>query len=307
MSDIDISSMTEKDLKSKVNDLRTQIGHHDRELKGIYRELKLHRTNTDELKQERDKLNGQVRELVGKARDAKSKRDEINAKISSLKASRNAVNEKSREFSDSISELKTKRNDLNKLSKGSVETLSRAYASDLELFLNADIPLKHEIDLFARLLDLKERLGAAFDANAMHEKLMKTYAESKDVFESREDFGSEIGKLAEESQKHHLVMIDLYNQADEIRKAADTAHSQISEKYAVTAPIREKIDPLKKKIAILREELDVYLSKLNDIQVEKDDKKQEEHLVVAKEKLEKSGRLSLEDLKVLMEKGDLKF
>ena len=64
--------------------------------------------------------------------------------------------------------------------------------------------VKHEIDLFGRLLDLKERLGAAFDANAMHEKLMETYAESKGVFESREDFGSEIGKLAEESQKYHL-------------------------------------------------------------------------------------------------------
>ncbi|WP_321430771.1 phosphoserine phosphatase [uncultured Methanolobus sp.] len=307
MSDIDVSSMSERDLKNKVNDLRTEIGHLDRELKGIFRELKLHRTNTDDLKQKRDKLNSQVKELVAKARDEKSKRDDINAKIASLKASRSAVNEKTQMFSDNINELKTKRDELNKMSKGSVETLSKAYAADLELFLNADIPLKHEIDLFGRLLELKGRLGAAFDANAMHERLMETYSESKEVFESREDFGSEIGKLAEESQKYHLAMIDFYNQADELRKAADTAHSQISEKYAVTAPIREKIDPLKKKIAAFREELDVYLSKLNDIQVEKDDKKQEEQLVVAKEKLEKSGRLSLEDLKVLMEKGDLKF
>lgn len=307
MSDIDISSMSEKDLKNKVNELRTQIGHHDRELKGIYRELKLHRTNTDELKKKRDKLNAEVRELVSKAREAKAKRDDINAKIASLKSARNAASEKSKEFSDNINDLKAKRDNLNKLSKGSVETLSKAYAADLELFLNADIPLKHEIDLFSRLLSLKERLGAAFDANSMHEKLMETYEESKDVFESREDFNSEITKLAEESQKYHLEMIDLYNQADEPRKAADTAHSQISENYAVTAPIREKIDPLKKKITLLREELDVYLSKLNDIQVEKDDKKKEEHLVVAKEKLEKSGRLSLEDLKVLMDKGDLKF
>ncbi|WP_319506945.1 phosphoserine phosphatase [uncultured Methanolobus sp.] len=307
MTDIDITSMNEKELKTKANDLRTQIDHHERELKGIFRELKLHRTNTDELKEKRDALNSKVKVLVAKARDVKSRRDSINAKIAALKSSRNEVHEKSRQFSDDISELKTKRDDLNKLSKGSVETLSKAYAADLDLFLNADIPLNHEVDLFGRLLDLKERLGAAFDANDIHQKLMKTYEASKDVFESRDDFGDEISKLAEESQKYHLEMIDFYNQADELRKAADGAHLQISEKYSITAPIREKIDPLKKKIAALRDELGIYLEKLNDIQVEKDDKKQEEHLVVAKEKLEKSGRLSLEDLKVLMEKGDLKF
>ncbi|WP_094227933.1 coiled-coil protein [Methanolobus psychrotolerans] len=307
MTDVDVSSISEKDLKNKVNDLRTQISHNERELKAIYRELKLHRTNTDDLKEKRDNLNSQVKSLMSKARDAKSKRDSINARIAALKSSRNEANEKTRMFSDNINELKTKRDDLNKLSKGSVETLSKAYAADLDLFLNADIPLKHEIDVFSRLLDLKERLGAAFDANDIHQKLMKTYDASKDVFESRDDFGNEIGKLAEESQKHHLEMIGLYNQVDELRKAADTAHLQISEKYSVTAPLREKIDPLKSKIALLRDELGIYLEKLNDIQVEKDDRKQEEHLVVAKEKLEKSGRLSLEDLKVLMEKGDLKF
>ncbi|SFM61414.1 coiled-coil protein [Methanolobus profundi] len=307
MTEIDVSSMSEKDLKNKVNDLRAEIGHNERELKGIYRELKLHRTNTDDLKEKRNGLNSQVKGLVTKARDAKSKRDSINAKIAALKSSRNEVNAKTRQFSDNISDLKSKRDDLNKMSKGSVETLSKAYAADIDIFLNADIPLKHEIDLFGKLLDLKERLGAAFDANSIHQQLRETYEASKEVFDSRDDFGNEIGKLAEESQKHHLEMIDLYNQADELRKAADTAHAQISEKYAVTAPIREKIDPLKKKIALLRDELGIYLEKLNDIQVEKDDKKQEEHLVVAKEKLEKSGRLSLEDLKVLMEKGDLKF
>ncbi|MEZ5335869.1 MAG: phosphoserine phosphatase [Methanolobus sp.] len=307
MTDIDVSSMNEKELKSKVNELRDQISHHERELKSIYRELKLHRTNTDELKEKRNSLNAQVRDIVARARDSKSKRDSVNAKISALKSTRNEVNEKTRQFSDNINELKSKRDDLNKQSRGSVENLSKAYAADLDLFWNGDIPLKHEMDLFTRLLDLKTRLGAAFDANEMHKELMNTYEASKEVYESREDFGDEIKKLAEESQKYHLEMIDFYNQADEMRKAADSAHKQISEKYAVTAPIREKIDPLKKKIALLRDDLGVYLEKLNDIQVEKDDKKQEEHLVVAKEKLEKSGRLSLEDLKVLMEKGDLKF
>ncbi|MDI3539436.1 MAG: hypothetical protein PWP14_912 [Methanolobus sp.] len=303
----DISSMTEKELKSKADELRTQIGHLDRELKSIYKQLKLHRTNMDDMKAKRDELNSKVKELVAKARDAKSRRDSLNARISSLKASRNEVEDKKRQCSGEISELKSKRDSLNSLSKGSVETLSKAYFADLDTFFNADIPLKHEMDLFDRLVAMKERLDAAFDANEVHKKLVEAYESSKDVFASREDLGGEIHELAEQSQKYHLEMIDIYKQVDELRKQADLAHSEITSKIAVTAPLRERIDPLKARMAQLREELGVYLGKLEDIHLEKDEKKQEEHLVVAKEKLDKNARLSLEDLKVLMEKGNLKF
>ncbi|TGC11410.1 coiled-coil protein [Methanolobus halotolerans] len=303
----DISTMSEKELKNKVNELRTQIGQHDRELKSIYRELKLHRTNMDELKAKRDELNSRVKELVKKAREAKSKRDAFNERISALKASRSEIEGQKNKCTTEISELKNKRDNLNKLSKGSVDTLSKAYVADLEVFSNADIPLKHEIDLFERLVTMKERLDAAFDANKVHQKLVEAYESSKDVFTTHTDAGNEIHELAEQSQKYHLEMIEIYKQVDEIRKDADLAHSQITAKFAVTAPIRERIDPLKAKISQLREELDVQLEKLDDINLEKNEKKQEEHLTVAKEKLDKNARLSLEDLRILMEKGDIKF
>lgn len=303
----DPSTMTERELKNKVDELRTQIGQQDRELKSIYRQLKLHYTNMDDVRARRDELNGKVKVLVAKARDAKNSRDALNARISELKASRNAMADKKRQCTDEISGLKSKRDSLNNLSKGSVETLSRAYLADLDTFLNADIPLKHELDLFERLLAMKERLDAALDANEVHKKLVEAYESSKEVFTSGEDLGGEIHELAERSQKHHLEMIDLYKQVDELRKQADIAHSEISSKNNVTAPLRERIDPIKERIEQLREELGVYLGKLEEIQLKKGEKKQEEHLVTAKEKLDKNARLSLEDLRVLMEKGNLKF
>ena len=84
-------------------------------------------------------------------------------------------------------------------------------------------------------------------------------------------------------------------------------HAQIKEKYSASAPLRAKIDPLKAKIEQLREELKTYLDRSKEIQLVKDEKKQDEQHVVAKEKLNKTGRLSLQDLKVLMDKGDIKF
>ncbi|MDO9518018.1 MAG: phosphoserine phosphatase [Methanosarcinaceae archaeon] len=303
----DVSQMTERELKEKVNSIRTQIDQNERSLKSIFRELKLHRTDTTDLKEKRDALNSQVKELVPKARDHKSKRDDANQKIASLKTERSGIQAATQKVVDEITQMKTERDDFNKLSKGSVESLSKAYAEELDKLLNADIPLKHEIDIIERLTQLEERLGAAFSANEVHKKIIESYDSSKGIYDTGDNVSDQIRSLAKESQEHHLGMLELYNKIDELRKEADMYHAQINEKYSLSAPLRAKIDPLKAKIEQLREELNLYLERSKEVQLVKDEKKQDEQHVVAKEKLNKTGRLSLQDLKVLMDKGDIKF
>lgn len=295
---------SEKELKTKVNGIRARITHDEKELKNIFNELRLHRTNIGELKEKRDSLNSQVKDMVDKARDLKDKRDGINANISKLKNVRNEQMMATQQVSEEISKLKVERDALNKISKGTVDFLSKTYVIELNTFLNADIPLQYEIDLFSKLIKLKERLEAALKADSIHKKMQQIYDENLSQ-QPEENVGTNIRELATFSQEHHVEMIDLYKKIDEMRKDADLTHSQIKEKFVVTEPLRAKIDPLKKRIAEEREELNIYLEKLNDIQLVKDEKKQQEQRIVAKEKLEKTGKMSLHDLKVLMENGDL--
>ncbi|WP_370574306.1 coiled-coil protein [Methanomethylovorans sp.] len=304
----DASSISEKDLKLKVNELRTQITHDERELRSLFNELRLHRTNMGELKEKRDGLNSQVKQMVAKARELKEKRDEVNARISELKNVKNAKISASQQASDEISKLKAERDMLNQVSRGTVDIISKAYSAELDTFLNADVPLQHEIDVFGRLLQLDERLRAAMKADEVHRKIQETYdATMSQQAEPGENIGSTIKELAEISQKYHVEMIELYKKVDEMRKDADLCHAQIKEKFGVTEPLRARIDPLKLRISQLRDELNGYLEKLNDIQLVKDEKKQQEQRVVAKEKLQKTGKMSLQDLKVLMENGDLEL
>ncbi|NOQ48256.1 MAG: phosphoserine phosphatase [Methanococcoides sp.] len=307
MTTTDVSTMSEKDLKNTINDYRTKITQNERTLKGVFRDLKLHRTNIDELKEKRDKLNAQVKELATKAREEKKLRDIANEKISEIKGTRDEIRSEKDKVTGSITELKTKRDEYNKQSRGSVESLSKAYAGELDKFLNADIPLKHEIDIFEKLSDLGERIGAASQADELHSKIVETYRSSESIYKADGTVGKDVKGLAEESQKHHLSMLASYKKIDELRKEADLYHAQIKETYDVVSPIREKIDPLKTKISELRDELSTYLDKLNEIQLEHDEKKLDEKHIVAKEKFEKTGRMSLEDLRLLMEKGDLKL
>lgn len=304
----DASSISEKDLKLKVNELRTQITRDERELRSLFNELRLHRTNMAELKEKRDGLNSQVKEMVARARELKEKRDEVNAKISELKNVKNARISASQQASDEIAKLKAERDTLNQLSRGTVDIISKAYSAELDTFLNADVPLQHEIDVFARLLQLEERLRAAMKADGVHRKIQETYdATMSQQAGNGENIGPTIKELADISQQYHVEMVELYKKVDEMRKDADLCHAQIKEKFGVTEPLRAKIDPLKQRISQLRDELNGYLEKLNDIQLVKDEKKQQEQRVVAKEKLEKTGKMSLQDLKVLMENGDLEL
>ncbi len=303
----DVSSMTERELKDTVNNYRKEISQHEKSLKGVFEELKLHKTNIDELKEKRNELNAKVRELAKKAREEKTQRDDINKKIADLKSRRNEVAGERNKVVKDINDLKKKRDQYNEQSKGSLETLSKAYAEDLDKFLNADIPLKHELDLFEKLNELEKRLEAAKAANHFHKQVINIYENTRDIGDEERDVSKEIKQLAEKSQQHHLNMIKLYNQVDEIRKEADKFHSQIKETYQVIAPTREKIDPLKTKISNLRDELSIYLDRLNDIQTHKDEQKKSDQHVAAKEKFEKTGKLSLDELRVLMDKGDIKL
>ena len=51
----------------------------------------------------------------------------------------------------------------------------------------------------------------------------------------------------------------------------------------------------------------LYLDRLKDVQLTKDEHKVNQKHSDAREKLHKNARLSLEDLKLLIEKGDVKF
>ncbi|MDD2438730.1 MAG: phosphoserine phosphatase [Methanosarcinaceae archaeon] len=303
----DLSMLNERELKNRVNELRSKIERNERQLSSIFKELKRHRTDIEELKEKRNALNKQVKEKVSKAHELKKTRDEINGKISEYKQKRSSINAETQELFSGISELKEKRDELNSISHGSVESLSKAYASELETFLNKELPLAVEIKIYQKLNTFSARLEAAKKANAIHAKIQDNYEVSKKIHRKGDDMHKKVRELSEESQTYHVEMLDNFKAADEIRKEANVYHAQLTDRYSNIRTIKEKIDPLKKAIATTREELNEYLESLKNLQLSKEEKKESQKHSNAKEKLQKNARLSLEDLKLLIEKGDVKF
>jgi len=303
----DLSNLNERELKGKVNELRSRIEKSERQLASIFKELKINRTDIDELKEKRDSLNKQVKERVAKAQSLRDRRDEINKQIGEYKEKRSNVNSKTQELFSGIADLKEQRDECNKLSHGSVESLSRAYEAELDALFNKELPLEVEIKIIQKLSDLSKRLEAANKANELHAQIQESYRESKGIHKEGDEFHEKIQELSDESQACHLEMLENFKAADEIRKEANMYHAQLTDKIVNINSIKEKIDPLKNSITGSRKELSSYLDRLKDLQLTKDEHKVSQKHSDAREKLQKNARLSLEDLKLLIEKGDVKF
>ena len=302
-----LPKLSERELKEKINLLRQRLEQNERELKTIFREISLHNTGSDELKVKRDSLHARVKELSPKAAELKKKRDEANSKIAELKSQRDMLKGKGKEFSERVGGLKKTRDELNQTARGRIETLEKAYSEELNIFLTADLPLEHEVNIFNRLDELSQRLDATKKANEIHSEISVEYNRAKEIYTDMDSLHAQIQTLAQESQKYHEGMIALYDEIDMLRKEADSYHSQLTEKYKGIAPLRKKIGALKAEIPKLRDELGVYLEQMKDIQLAKDERKNEGKRGEAKEKFQKNGRLSLDEFRILVENEDIKL
>jgi uncharacterized coiled-coil DUF342 family protein len=299
--------LSERELKEKINLLRQRIEQNERELKNTFREISLHNTGGRELKAKRDGLNTRIKELSMKASELRKKRDETNARIKELKSQRDQFRSIGKEFSERLGELKKNRDELNQAARGRPETLEKAYSEELNLFLTADIPLEHEISIFNRLSELSQRLDATKKANEIHTEITMEYSKGKKIYTDMDSLHAQIQTLAQESQKYHEEMFALYKDIDTLRKEADSYHSLLSEKYKGIAPLRKRINAIKDENPKLRDELGIYLGQMKEIQLAKEEQKNEGKREQAKDKFQKNGRISLEEFRILVENEDIKL
>jgi uncharacterized coiled-coil DUF342 family protein len=299
--------LSERELKDKINLLRQRIEQNERELKNTFREISLHNTGGRELKAKRDELNAKIKEMSQKASELRKKRDEVNSRIAELKAVRDQLRSKGKEFSGKLGELKRSRDELNQTARGRIETLGKAYEEELNLFLTADLPLEHEINIFNRLNELNQRLLASKSANEVHSEISVEYNKAREIYTDMDSLHAQIQTLAQESQKYHEELIAFYHEIDPLRKEADSCHALLSEKYKGINPLRKKISAIKAEIPKLQDELGVYLEQMKGLQLSKDEQKNQGKREEAKERFKKSGRVSLEEFRILVENEDIKL
>jgi uncharacterized coiled-coil DUF342 family protein len=269
-------------LKEKLDKLNSEARNWAEKRDAIHERIKKLRTEDGDLKGKRDALNEKVRELKGLRDTARNARKEKRVKILGLREElrANAKNKPPR----SIREIQEKIESL----EWKIQTTPLAFREEKAL-IDQVKPLGAQLLVYKRIQKLKD------DIFMLQKESEALESEAKLCHEK-------LSELAEQSQAFHIMRIKALNQIRALKVEADIAH----QKYVW---IKEQAQDLRQKYLELSRQIESLEQKLRQAEEEKRAERQTELLKEledkAREKLKHGEKLTLEEFKVLAEKGVL--
>ncbi len=191
----------------------------------------------------RDELNAQVRELVEQAMGHRQRRDELNGEVKKAKEERDVWNRKVNELIDVTNELKRR-----KLPRGTIPLSHlKRELKDLEFKqMTSVLKPEKEQELMKEMTRLQGEIRKLEKSLEENDEVRKALQELHDAKETAEAAHRKVGELAEEAQKEHDTMTQLYERSDELRRQADLAQEEfIKTKMLADEEHRKHIDHIR--------------------------------------------------------------
>ena len=297
--------MNEKELKDHVNSLRHEIDVRDKQIKDLYRDVNIHKKDADSWRAKRDETTEKANKMSEEARLFTANRDELNQKIAALKEKRSLLINQIKEITKAIRDSKNVRDELNKAAGGTDQSLLGRYSGDLDVLLSRDIALAEEIRIFDKIFEISERVEVAKKADTVHQTILSGYDDVQKLKTELDKIHEEIQSIAKASQEQHEEAMRVYKEVSRLRKESDESHKKLLEKYDSMNPLRDKVNEIKNEIKIYQDKLSPYLDDMEKVRSEREDRKRDKDLSEAKEKLQTCKRLSIDDFRLLLEKGEI--
>jgi len=246
----------------------------------------------DELADERDRLMEEEKSLLSSIEQIRAKLAKIRPELQELRKTRDELNETVRALKKSRDELRdsSKRSlvslrELVKLTRGTDEgsRAEREFA-DLEWKIQTSTLEKDEEKrLLNRVRLLEAKVGAHRRLRKLSEEVGKYRAEADEIH-------NKLQELAAQSQQYHLEVVSLSEGFDKLRQKQDELRKSLGEVKAKSMEIGRKYTSLRNSMiqsdrVSQREKEKVYKENLKE---------------TAKKKLDRRGKVSLEELSALM-------
>lgn len=254
-----------------------------------------------ELAEKRNKFNNEFKRLKTEAQGLKKTRDEINARVKELKQQRNQIK---MEISQKIKELKNLLEEIKVLAtkkpSKSFSTLQKEVEAIEWKIQTTPLSLQEEKQLVEKVKQLESQLNIHRKIEQLNQKRLELTTELKALEARAKSIREKIVNEAEKSQQTHEEMIRKLEEAKKLKAEADSLHGlfiQIKEKVK---SVEDEIKKILKEIENLKGEMAA--------EAEEEKRKSEESLLenVAKnamEKLRRGEKLTWEEFKILTEKG----
>jgi uncharacterized coiled-coil DUF342 family protein len=287
-------TLPENSTQEFVN-LRRQLGELRNQVEDYYNKAL-------DWKAKRDELNKSMGQLVSKLREERDLRKRANEKVAELKVLK-------QEFDKGLEEKKTLIGELEGKEKESLASIKddpdyvRQRIKKLEWYLQTNVlSMNRENEVVKQISALEKRLQGAKAVDEIEGQLAQVLSEARNIGDKAKEYRSRMLEYVRTSQGHHATIVELGKKVAEIKKEADTSHEKYLELFGLASQslsnsrkIQDRIRELNEKIQLQNESKN---SKIRGMQ-----KKMEEVAATAFDKVKKGGRITMDELSALVEKG----
>ncbi len=286
----------------KASHLRRELDDMRYRRRTLIIDIQEKRKTAEELKKKRDALNAEVKRLVTEGKAHLKHRDEFHGKIKGLKGERAKITKDIKPMANHIRSEKELRRQLNRTAKArSLEDLKLEFTAMLKTLFTMDLGPKEEVIMVEMVMDVGRRYGARKNADTLSTDIHKTWEDIKEIEKKATVVSSDIMGLASEGEKEHQAAMELFDKKREISDESQECHEGYIALRKEIKVLSREIDSLSRNSDAKFRELRPLENSLNNLRMTRWEQQRLDKLKTAKKKMETTGKLGLEDLRVLVE------
>ena len=266
-----------------------------------------------QLRQERDQLNQEAKKWVEKrnesnqlakqlqteAKSIKAKRDEINLQVQILKAAREKAKTQRHEKHEQAAKLMEKMKPIAERKSASRYQELEKRIRDIDWKIQtSSLPIQEEKELVEKVKELETQRTSHKRFLKLKDKLAETEIEAKAFGTQARLKHDELSELAKQSQDAHTQFLDTVNRIKPLRQSADEAHQKYLELRQKANETHEKYVETQRQIKALKEEM---ADKEKQQYAKKGQALRDQATARAREKMNRSGKLTFDEFKLLSE------
>ena len=289
-----------KEQQAKLEDVRSEEDLLHVQLRNKISEVK-------EAQKRRDELNDAVKELSQKPKDILTERRDIWDNIKGTNEEKRKILRQMQPYLQRIGELRRIRDEYNDTSRGTLERLLENFESTTEALLSFDINLKNELYLYSYLFEIQDRVLIKREADMIHKEIVRIKEEDLSKFnreiEKMEGF---IGEMKERSHSDLKTAKGLWNERDSMRELAQKEHRRFLEINGQIREIKRSIGDKRHERNGIWKEINTWRDEFKKSGSERQYSDKNRRLLDARAKFKRGESLSLDEMGLLLDAGDLK-
>ena len=297
----DVVTIGRIELLEKESKIRHDIDSFRLSRQNMITDIKQKRQMAGDLKEKRDSLNAEVKKLSDEAKVHIQKRNDLQQEVRKLKEKRSGITQEIKPKSDRIRNEKELRRKLNRTARTSSDDIAADFNGALKTLFEMELALRDEVIMVEMVMNIQQRFKARKNADEVNQDIHDTWLDIKSIEEEATSVTSEIMELASKSEDEHQLAMELYDRKNEQRKESQESHESYIDLVKEIKQMSKTIDELSQKIDVLYKKQRPLQNRLDSVRLNRREEQRLEQLKHAKGKLEGSGKIDLNDLRVLLE------